>query len=39
MLDNGDKLEKLELIDINGQPFDITNYKGKKLAIYFWASW
>jgi len=39
MLDIGDKLEKLELIDIKGQPFDIANYKGKKLAIYFWASW
>ena len=39
MLDTGNKLEKLELIDINGQSFDIANYKGKKLAIYFWASW
>jgi len=39
MLDTGYKLEKLELIDINGQSFDIANYKGKKLAIYFWASW
>lgn len=39
MLDTGDTLEKLDLIDINGQSFDIANYKGKKLAIYFWASW
>ena len=39
MLDNEDKLEKLELIDINGKSYDIANYKGKKLAIYFWASW
>ena len=39
MLDAGSKLEKLELIDINGQSFDISNYQGKKLAIYFWASW
>ncbi len=39
MLNTGNKLEKLELIDINGQPFDIANYRGKKLAIYFWASW
>ena len=34
MLDNGDKLEKLELIDINGQSFDIANYKGKKLGTW-----
>ena len=39
MLEIGSKLEKLELIDINGQSFDIANYKGKKIAICFWASW
>ena len=39
MLETGSKLEKLELIDINWQSFDIANYKGKKIAIYFLASW
>ena len=33
MLDNGDKLEKLELIDINGQSFDIA--KNCEDLVYF----
>ncbi|GIT12208.1 MAG: hypothetical protein CM1200mP33_3940 [Chloroflexota bacterium] len=37
MLDNGDKLEKLELIDINGQSFDIANYKGKKFGQFIFG--
>jgi cytochrome c biogenesis protein CcmG/thiol:disulfide interchange protein DsbE len=32
-------LNKLEIVDENGQPFNISGLKGKKLIVSFYASW
>lgn len=42
-LDTGSLLQKsigkMKLTDLNDQPVDLTNYKGKTVFINFWATW
>ena len=33
------KFQSLTLIDLNGQPVNLQNYKGKKLFLNFYATW
>lgn len=36
---NGITPGKIKLADLNGQPVDLTLYKGKTVFINFWATW
>ncbi len=35
----GTELPPLELLDLSGQPHNISDYKGKVVLVNFWASW
>lgn len=32
-------IDKIKLMDLNGQPVDLTKYKGKTIFLNFWATW
>jgi len=32
-------IAKIKLMDLNGQPVDLTKYKGKTIFLNFWATW
>ena len=32
-------IEKVRLTELNGDPIDLTDYKGKTVFINFWATW
>ncbi len=33
------EIEKIRLIDLNGKPISVSQYKGKTIFINFWATW
>lgn len=35
----GSEIDKIRLINLNGQPINLEKYKGKTIFLNFWASW
>jgi thiol-disulfide isomerase/thioredoxin len=38
-LPKGDKAPRFYLKDMNGTPFELSNFKGKYVYLHFWATW
>ena len=35
----GDEVPNFTLPSLDGKPVSLTDFKGKRLAVFFWASW
>lgn len=39
LLSNGTPAPEFTLVDINGEPWSLSRFKGRKVVLVFWASW